>query len=180
MEVLYQYSNGNLKCLICGENHIEFLEIDHIHNDGSNHRREIGGSTYLYTWLINNDFPYGYQVLCRNCNVKKVKLNAVGIQPTATYLQKLNYNQHKKDRMKILNHYSNNICKCECCGIGDIDVLCLDHINGGGNEHRRELGNKNLTQWIIQNNYPVGFRILCENCNKSLGHYGYCPHSTPL
>jgi hypothetical protein len=177
LEILYWYSDGSLKCSVCGETHIEFLEIDHINNDGGIHRKEIGGSGYLYHWLINNNFPDGYQVLCRNCNIKKVKLNAVGLQSSATTIQKTNYIQHLNRRLKVIKKYSNDNCKCECCGNDDIDVLCLDHIDGGGNAHRRELEGQNLTDWIIQNDYPDGFRILCENCNKSLGHYGYCPHS---
>ena len=27
-----------------------------------------------------------------------------------------------------------------------------------------------------RNNYPVGFRVLCWNCNCSIGMYGECPH----
>lgn len=28
----------------------------------------------------------------------------------------------------------------------------------------------------IKENYPDSYRILCFNCNCSLGHRGYCPH----
>ncbi len=67
--VLNHYSNGSVTCNCCGESQIEFLSIDHINNDGSAHRKEIGSN--LYNWLINNDFPVGFQVLCFNCNFAK-------------------------------------------------------------------------------------------------------------
>ncbi len=67
--VLNHYSNGSITCKCCGEPQIEFLSIDHINNDGSTHRKEIGSN--LYNWLINNNFPEGFQVLCFNCNFAK-------------------------------------------------------------------------------------------------------------
>jgi hypothetical protein len=52
-----------------------FLTIDHIANNGSQHRRELSGDGYrdasgykTYRWLENNGFPKGFQVLCANCN----------------------------------------------------------------------------------------------------------------
>lgn len=31
-------------------------------------------------------------------------------------------------------------------------------------------------KWLKRNDWPKGFRVLCHNCNSSLGYYGYCPH----
>jgi len=176
LEVLYHYSNGGMKCEICGETHYEFLEIDHIHNDGNRHRNEIGKSGRdLILWILDNNFPYGFQIICRNCNVEKVKLNAVGLKEGATLRQRYNYNYHNKNRIEVLNHYGNNNPKCECCGKNNTNILCVDHIEGNGNIHRK-LINTNLIKWIIKNHFPKGFKVLCENCNKSIGLYGYCPH----
>ena len=74
------------------------------------------------------------------------------------------------NKMKVFKKYSNGKIKCEICENNDMDVLTLDHINGGGNKHRRELGGSNFCggtfyTWIIKNNYPDGFRVLCRNCN---------------
>lgn len=70
--VLSKYSNGKPKCNCCGELEILFLSIDHINNDGAEHRKKIGGSgTTMYYWLIRNNFPTGFQVLCFNCNQGK-------------------------------------------------------------------------------------------------------------
>ena len=30
--------------------------------------------------------------------------------------------------------------------------------------------------WIIRNDYPDDFRVLCWNCNQAIGFYGRCPH----
>ena len=56
------------------------------------------------------------------------------------------------------------------------EFLAIDHINGGGNKHRKELKNDKLPGWLAKNNFPEGFRILCHNCNMALGFYGFCPH----
>lgn len=71
--VIDYYSNNKNKCVCCGENHFEFLTIDHINGGGLAHRRKIKttGGGMFYRWLIQNDFPIGYQVMCWNCNWAK-------------------------------------------------------------------------------------------------------------
>jgi hypothetical protein len=77
-------------------------------------------------------------------------------------------------RQTVISHYGG---KCDCCGESRIEFLAVDHINGGGNEHRRQVGNgHNMYAWIVRNSFPDMFRILCYNCNHSLGMYGRCPH----
>ena len=75
----------------------------------------------------------------------------------------------RKLKYDVLMHYSStNPLSCSRCGIDDIDVLCLDHINGGGKRQLKELGLTSGTawyQWIRTNNYPEGFQVLCANCN---------------
>lgn len=59
-----------------------------------------------------------------------------------------------------------------------MDVLSIDHTNNNGAEHRKEIGvgGNTLYQWLKNNHYPGGFRVLCMNCNRARGSYGYCPH----
>jgi hypothetical protein len=59
-----------LECLCCGEDTYEFLEIDHVNDDGAAHRREVGVSG-VYAWLIKNNFPEGFRTLCSNCNMSR-------------------------------------------------------------------------------------------------------------
>jgi hypothetical protein len=85
--------------------------------------------------------------------------------------------RNQKLKRRVLNYYSNGTLNCDCCGETSFEFLCLDHINGGGSKHRREIsGVKTIYQWVESNEYPIGFRVLCHNCNMSLGFYGYCPH----
>lgn len=84
-------------------------------------------------------------------------------------------NKRRSVRLAAINIYSKGTNNCECCGETHVEFLALDHINGGGRKHRREI-KSNIYDWLKRNNYPDGFRILCHNCNMSLGFYGYCPH----
>lgn len=66
-EVLTHYGNGKCECVICGENRLPCLSIDHINGGGAKHRRIIGsGGVKYYKWLKENNFPDGYQTLCMN------------------------------------------------------------------------------------------------------------------
>ena len=62
-EILNYYGN---KCVCCGEAERLFLELDHVNNDGAEHRRGVG--TNLMGWIIRNNFPNTIQLLCKNCN----------------------------------------------------------------------------------------------------------------
>ncbi len=59
-------------CACCGESEPLFLELDHIQEDGRAHREQIGHSAKaLVYWLLQHEFPDGFQVLCSNCNQGK-------------------------------------------------------------------------------------------------------------
>jgi hypothetical protein len=78
-------------------------------------------------------------------------------------------------RLEILVHYSDSVFPfCACCNESHEEFLSIDHINGGGGKHKREV--RHVYAWLKRNNFPQGFRVLCHNCNQSLGAYGYCPH----
>lgn len=81
-----------------------------------------------------------------------------------------------KNKLIVLTHYGGNPPKCACCGETHIEFLTIDHINGGGCKHRKQIGTNNINRWLIKNNFPEGYRVLCMNCNTSRGFYGYCPH----
>jgi len=73
---------GGYKCVCCGETEPMFLTIDHINNDGAKHRRQISGKRHMagyhtYKWLMDNNFPDGFQVLCMNCNHGKRMNNGI-------------------------------------------------------------------------------------------------------
>lgn len=82
------------------------------------------------------------------------------------------------DRWDALVHYSGPHPFCACCGEDHPYFLCVDHINGKGNEHRRLNQIKNLPRWLKKNGYPEGFQVLCANCNSAKAWHGECPHET--
>jgi hypothetical protein len=61
------------KCACCQEKEFSFLSIDHIDNDGAEHRKKhsLKAGIKTYRFLINKNFPKGFQVLCFNCNFGK-------------------------------------------------------------------------------------------------------------
>lgn len=72
-EIFKHYSEDKMCCVKCGFSDIRALQLDHIYDNGSEHRRLIGGvrtraGGQYYRWLRKNKFPEGYQVLCANCN----------------------------------------------------------------------------------------------------------------
>lgn len=79
---------------------------------------------------------------------------------------------------KVYDAYGN---KCACCGELNQFFLTLDHKKGNGNTHRkdiRKMGSNDWYKWIIENNFPNEFQLLCFNCN--LGRQrneGICPHN---
>jgi hypothetical protein len=77
-DVVYR-AYGGYKCACCGETEKLFLSIDHVNNDGAEHKRSMKLNTgeQLHRWLIRNNFPDGFQVLCMNCNWGKHRNNGV-------------------------------------------------------------------------------------------------------
>lgn len=110
----------------------------------------------------------GHTTWCKKCYIEYSST-------TTQKEKKRDYRQQIKK--KAILHYSN---KCECCGESEFDFLTIDHINGNGNRHHREIkigGGAEFYRWIIKNNYPKIFQVLCFNCNcgRSLNK-GICPH----
>lgn len=85
-----------------------------------------------------------------------------------------NYQQSLKK--KVITHYGG---KCACCGEENISFLTIDHINGKGSSHRRQIGGGGtvIYRWLNKNHYPKEYQVLCFNCN--CGRHingGICPH----
>ena len=69
-------------------------------------------------------------------------------------------------RATVLAHYGQ---VCACCG--STKRLGIDHINGDGARHRRELfegrGGARFYLWLIDQGFPEGYQTLCQPCNAS-------------
>ena len=74
-------------------------------------------------------------------------------------------------KSKVLDGYGGPVCNG--CGETEVAVLQMDHINGDGREHSAKIGKdgdiksgrSRMYRWLIANNFPPGFRVLCSNCN---------------
>jgi hypothetical protein len=87
------------------------------------------------------------------------------------------FTQARKDR--VITHYSKGSMACACCCISIRKFLTLDHIDGNGNKHRKQIGTGSdcIYRWVEKNNYPNGFQVLCFNCNSGRAlNGGICPH----
>ena len=106
---------------------------------------------------------------------------------------------HNNERLKIFQEYSKRLSNsdipcCNCCGIhSHVDFLALDHIFGRVEMdsipelvaigYSSKLENNKLKDWIMRNNFPDGFQILCHNCNFAKGYprnNGKCPLENKL
>jgi hypothetical protein len=89
--------------------------------------------------------------------------------------------RRRRFKEQVLAHYCQDNPRCECCGVTTFEFLTVDHLAGGGAEHRRREGFGDLCGWLVKNGMPGGYRILCFNCNLASGFYGSCPcrHHTP-
>ena len=107
---------------------------------------------------------------------KKHMINPEWMEKERQY--KRNYN--KNMRIKAFMAYGGLICSCDHhgkpCGPHPFEFLSMDHINGEGITEGARDGNKLIT-YLKKLGYPPGYRVLCQNCNSSLGHYGRCPMS---
>lgn len=80
---------------------------------------------------------------------------------------------------------------CTCCGETEIVFLALDHVDGGGAEHRRRLrgqegwsprdsrGSSSQFWYAVKKaGFPSEYQLLCHNCNIAKHRLGECPHAT--
>jgi len=111
--------------------------------------------------------------LCRKCQAKREKdfrrthpdYDTVWHRKArkgSTYQDRCEARRNKR-RIIVMKHYSNGTNKCAGCGIEDIVVLTIDHINGGGTQHRKKI-HQDMYNWLIKNNFPEGYQVLCWNC----------------
>lgn len=73
------------------------------------------------------------------------------------------HRRYHRYKQVVFEHYSPSMC-CVKCGFQDMRALSIDHINSDGAEHRKKLGGKNIHKWLIENNFPPQFQVLCMNC----------------
>lgn len=88
------FNHYGKQCAFCNQSTFIFLTIDHINNDGAEHRKSLRNGKNqghnIYAWLRKNNYPKGFQTLCYNCNCaknhysKEIVLEAINQNPNRT------------------------------------------------------------------------------------------------
>ena len=137
---------------------------------------------------------------CSNCGSTETKKRAKGLCQKCYHKQykhlhhertlehqRAYYRRHKESfiakisakrrqmRLKMIEALGG---QCVCCGEKSKEFLCLDHIKGGGRREYKKKARHQIWRAAMKEGLPRDrYRLLCWNCNSSLGLYGYCPHS---
>jgi hypothetical protein len=75
--IVNHYTKGKMKCELCPEDTWEIFELHHPELNGKKDRENVNGATgtKFYRWVIKNNFPKGYMILCPNCHAKEHNKN---------------------------------------------------------------------------------------------------------
>ena len=151
------------KCECCGEARYDMLTFDHKAKEPRETRK--CGVALVYDALHTCEelgYPNDrYQLLCWNCNASRGHYG---------------YCPHDTDRgscecpsrvlkLEMIATYGG---RCVICGESRWEFLTIDHINGGGTQHRASV-NGNLYSWLRRKGWPRDkYQLLCFNCNCSV------------
>jgi hypothetical protein len=107
--------------------------------------------------------PIEQSKLCSQCREKNRAISKITQR-----------NRRAQDRALVFAYYGTS---CACCGEARDVFLSIDHIDGEGAAHRRELnGAIGFYRWLVKNRFPSGFRTLCMNCQWGYRNGAICPH----
>ncbi len=154
------------KCKVCSETRIQFLSVDHVHNDGSIEREDVSFQTLAAMIASGKADLSRYQVLCFNHNIEKQRLLTISelrddhpedgqrrrcfhclLEKSIGLFTRDAYK--KSGRKSICKHCSsfqraikkNRVIaslggRCACCGDMELWHLEVDHIDGNGTNKR--------------------------------------------
>ena len=160
-------------CECCGETRSEYLSIV---RGGCRGETKLVGQYRrghsLYAWLAAHNYPKdNYHLRCLNCNMS-IKLygycphnflSSPLFDDQSTLSIKKRYIVRRKQR--IIVEYGG---RCSVCGETRGEFLTIDHINGGGFQHRKEMYAKGTEIYSVlkSSGFPKDkYRLLCFNCN---------------
>lgn len=82
--------------------------------------------------------------------------------------------RYRELRKEVFDGLGGETPSCVCCGESELLFLSIDHKNGGGREHRKNLSSIKYLESILGD--LSKYQLLCHNCNMTKGLYGQCPH----
>jgi len=111
----------------------------------------------LSEFYCNRSKKDGHQERCKRCQRDYFK------QPKAKKQRRV---RHHTDRQLVLNLLGH--C-CALCGCEEERWLTIDHVTGGGKEHRKERSTAGTYRDIIKDpDAKKKYRVLCYQCNDVL------------
>ena len=125
---------------------------------------------------LDRSLPDGHKARCISCNKIKMREYANNRSPRIgrkDYNAKYHADELIQKKTSVITYYGGGKCACVRCGFSDLRALTIDHINGHGNQHRKENHTHtglHFYKWLISNSYPSGFRTLCGNCQSIVEH----------
>lgn len=141
-------------------------------------RREQKAAYYI----ANKECIKAQRVSYRTANADKVKARESERLATTAPLRKIvrdklyllkakdrcEYNRVYRDKIKleVFTTYCSGSLKCAQCSENRLGALHIDHIeNDGKYQDLKHRGGHKLYLYLRRNKYPVGYQILCSNCN---------------
>lgn len=162
------------KCYVCGKS----LPLDQFNR---NHSKPDGLATECKSCKAKKDKEYRE----RNSEKVKAKKHQYYLENKGYIVARVNAyidenrgkhnewgkNAKEKNKLEVFSYYCRGDVKCQRCGETEIGILTIDHMDGNGSEHRREVfgegartGGSRFYFWLKKNSYPEGFQVLCFNC----------------
>lgn len=127
-------------------------------NDSPNHCNKCSILLTDENWKIYDKNIGRY--ICQNCRKSTDKL----YYTTSPDYNKKQRNRSRMRRSAVIFYYGN---KCVQCDEDDYTKLTIDHINGGGSQHRKQIST-NIVDYLYNNLIDKdGYQVLCYNCNCS-------------
>jgi hypothetical protein len=152
---------GGWKCVICAVADRDVLSFDHKDGGGENERNRMGGQLPTIRYYYHNPAKAKerLQVLCANCNWKKnAPKYGQGRSRTAVW--------QRTARVALIDLLGGRTCGV--CGMKDVEVLTIDHVNGGGTRERKTMKGYPPMIWYYSAHHEAARRnlqVLCRNCN---------------
>ncbi len=157
------FEHYGAECAICHEKNKDLLTIDHINNDGAEHRKKVGDNTYcVIKDLERRNWPVGeVQTLCYNCNNKKKMIQQTYDGSSAASIL-------RAKAIEVLGG-------CCRCGINDNQMLEIRPKNGNIKYYQAIYKSRNSMLKAIIDDEKVReqFEVLCVNCHREIQYTGF-------